>query len=1154
MSPENSTDKKSKRPLWLRITLWTAAAFTCLMAVTAALLCLVVWILTPEKLTPLVEKYANEYLNAEVSVQRVELNLRKSFPKLELSVDTLTIVSKSLQHIDAETRAALPAYADTLLRIPHLSGSINLANLLTGCVDLHDVRLNRPAINVVYADSLSSNLDIVPPDTTATESTTVLPRICIDHFVIDGEAPICYFSLPDSIDMRLTIMSTRLSSDSMPVYRVKALTRASASMGSVLPHMDIDLGIDGTVQWDLMQPQHIVLTNFSLKAGPLDSNFDLAADLTDTGATIQEFSLQLRPALISDIINILPDEWAGEFKTLKSDMNVSGSMMLRKPYQIASDSLPCMSASLDINDGSLDFGQIHILRGGIGMDLELNGDSLKASTVNLRHLRVKGKAMDWAIDAKVNEPFHDPLITGNFSGRIDLSRLPSSLTQLIPAKVSGILSGTTGFRFRVSHLTPHNIHRIKMDGDVRLDMFHLTDSDSISAYVHKAEVKFGTNSKIVNDSIHTDSLLTMSATIDSARIVSPDMTALLKDFKMGMGCKNTASMLDTTSITPIGASIHAGSVFFKSDADSTRIFMRDMDCGALLTRFNGEEKVPVLGMQASLRRAFFSDRHARMMLENGHFDITAHLNKRRPLSARMQARYDSIAAAHPGISADSIRAIMLSGMRRRAATNDDVERMSFSLDKGTAALLRRLDVKGSLSASSGRLLTPMFPLRNSFTNLDCQFTTDSVILHNVEFAAGESDLRMKGSISNLRNSLTSSRSRNPLRLDLSLESDTFNINQLTQAMFKGMLAAQNHETLALTDVDTGQNYMAMQDSINASSEDTQGAVLIPVNVAAEINVDAKNVIYADVPLDNFHGTLLVENGALNLRDLSAHTDIGSASMNALYYAPRKSDIMFGMGLKLNDFHIGKVVQLMPQIDSIMPILKGISGIIDVNLATTTRIDSLMNFELPSLKAALQMQGDSLVVLDPDTYRTMAKWLMFKNKQNNMINHMEVEMVVENSMLELYPFMFDFDRYRLGVMGSNDLAMNLNYHVAVLKSPLPFKFGINITGTADDMKIRVGKARFKENMVGERLAIADTTRINLIAEIDRVFKRGVNAAKLAPLKLKRPDTNIESQGPDTIAQSDSIVLINAGLIEGPMPQPTEPDQTDTGKKKNKKKKR
>lgn len=228
--------------------------------------------------------------------------------------------------------------------------------------------------------------------------------------------------------------------------------------------------------------------------------------------------------------------------------------------------------------------------------------------------------------------------------------------------------------------------------------------------------------------------------------------------------------------------------------------------------------------------------------------------------------------------------------------------------------------------------------------------------------------------------------------------------------------------------------------------------------------------------------------------------------------------------------------MLPAIDSIMPMLKEFEGIIDADIAATTDIDTAMNFVLPSLNAAIKLHGDSLVLLDTETFKSLSKWLLFKNKKRNMIDNMTVEVLIENSMLELFPFMFDIDRYRLGVMGSNDMALNYNYHVSVLKSPLPFKFGLNLSGNLDDMKIRVGKAKFKDKMVSERVAIVDTTRINLLNQIENVFRRGVDVAKLGKLEIDR--SKVESNAvidvvSDTISHADSLMLIKEGYLPAPV---------------------
>ena len=64
--------KLTKTLLWIILGI--------VLLITLLLGC-VVWILTPERLTPIVEQYANEYLDAQVRVGRVELTFWKTFPQ-----------------------------------------------------------------------------------------------------------------------------------------------------------------------------------------------------------------------------------------------------------------------------------------------------------------------------------------------------------------------------------------------------------------------------------------------------------------------------------------------------------------------------------------------------------------------------------------------------------------------------------------------------------------------------------------------------------------------------------------------------------------------------------------------------------------------------------------------------------------------------------------------------------------------------------------------------------------------------------------------------------------------------------------------------------------------------------------------------------------
>ena len=460
------------------------------------------------------------------------------------------------------------------------------------------------------------------------------------------------------------------------------------------------------------------------------------------------------------------------------------------------------------------------------------------------------------------------------------------------------------------------------------------------------------------------------------------------------------------------------------------------------------------------------------------------------------------------------------------------------MDSTERSLLRNWDFSGHIAARGGRLVTPYFPLRNQLRHIDLRFSQDSIVLDNLGYRAGQSDFLVNGTISNLRRALIGRRN-NTLGVNLSMVSDTVNVNQIVRALFAGAAVSQQADsTMIWADNDDATERRLDQIADTAST----GPLLLPHNVDATFSLRAANVLYSDLILHDMRGEMMLLDGSLNLRDLSARTDLGSIALDGLYNGSAVDSLQFGMGMKVSNFRLDRLTSIVPAIDSLMPMMRNFAGIVNADVAVTTDLSPQMDIEIPTLRAAISLKGDSLVLLDAETFKSVSKWLLFRDKKRNMIDHMEVEAVIDSSTVELYPFMFNIDRYRLGVMGSNDLAMNMNYHISVLKSPVPFKFGINIKGTPEKMKIRLGGAKVKENMVGQRQHIADNTRINIVRQINDVFRRGVEKARRGRLSFsdaagadarRAAASLLEAEGAsDALSYQDSLQFIRQGLIDNP----------------------
>lgn len=1145
----------AKKPWWRKALKITAVTLGSLIALILLLITLAVWILTPARLTPLVEKYASDYMNASLTASRIELSFWSTFPEFRVDIDSLSIISHALDSLPAATRATLPPAADSLLAVDHLDAAIHIPRLLTGEIALTDIAIVRPRVNLLQAAPAAANFDIFPPSSEPADTTSSpLPDISIGSFTLIGDAPVTYTSIPDSLDVTLNIASTAVKADGKPAYRLQASARARARVARIVIN-DLRLGLGGRIIFDPRTPSLIEVRGLRAGIGDLIVDTDARFNADPRRQALEELKVDVPRVRLNSIIALIPRPMRDAIPSITTDMTVAASMQLTRPFYIGvpgADTIPSFKARAEIDASTFRLDKLDLSALALKADATVDGHNPDASTVNITTLKATGRSVAVELTASATSLLSDPLVHADFHGSVDFGRLPAALMARLPFTVAGTLKADLTADTRLSWLNPDHFHRVRLAGSADLAGLRAAMRDgSASLAARHADLRLGSSDSFVRDDTRIDSLLTASLKVDTITFLAPGYHLGASRLAAGIGCSNRATSSDTSLINPIGATFRIGRLNYMSEADTMRLRMRDVAMRASLARWQGNARAPKLTLNIDAARIRWADRFNRASLADGSIALLLH-PRATVMSPRMAAAVDSLRRLYPSLPADSLRRMAVrSAIRRRGPATpvdslDRRENIDMQVDGSTRRLLRRWDASGSLRAARARVMTPYFPLRCVLRNLDIAFNTDSVAIRSASLTAGKSDFSLSGSIANINRALTSRRGA-PLRLTLELTSNHIDINELASAAFAGSAfadaaAAGNVAAAPISDSDDDD---AVEASVSASTDAT-GPLLVPSNVDADLYIKAGTVAYSDVALNDLRGTLRVHDGALNLDNLSATSDIGSVNFTALYSAPTRRDLNFAFGMNLKDFHISKFLDLMPAVDSIMPLLRDISGIINAEIVATSALEQDMSFRLPSLTAAMKISGDSLVFLDAETFRVIGKWLLFKNKSHNMVDHMSVQLAVRDSRLDLYPFMFDIDRYRLGVLGGNDLAMNYKYHVSVLKSPVPFKFGINISGNPDKMKVRLGGAKFKENMAATSTAISDTTRINLIRDIRAAFRRGVSRGKVAPPRFATPAAIAGDEASDTISHADSLIFIREGLIPAPPAPPAAPANSKSKK--------
>ena len=1092
--------------------------------------------LRPDKLTSLANKYANEFIiNSSAEIGKVELTFWKSFPYTTLEINRICLTSKAFNNLSDIERVKLPVYADTLAGLDRFSVSLNTLKLLTGTIDIHDVYIRGLYANAVTYSPDLANFNIVPESEDTTSSGLLsLPDIELNTVEISGCKGINYFSLPDTAEINIGITAAQISLLQNKKLQLIADAKATAVTGGKTLVSKIPFKTHTEIVWNSTEPLRIAIDKSESEIGEIPVTLAFDADLNNP------LSINKLDAIVGEVqllkpLKYLPDFIKSKFDGVESNLRATVTANLTKPFVLAENAKPSLNVEFQIPNSYFRYPKGRSLdRIALDASSTIDGENLENSEVILKKLNIDGLAISLKMIGKISKVLTNPRIIGHFKGFSDIEKM-MNLAHLEPGyDVKGTLNADTKFNVRLSDIQKNNFNKIDVNGNIRLSDFSMKSyDDSLRIFANNTNLFFGSQKRYndIESETETEPLLTAKIDADSINLCMNNEMLSVKDASFILAAAQQMKTLSNGKpFLPFGGNIKSRAVQYQM-ADSTEFRLNKITCTASVQApENTKSTSPDIKLLLNSHRARYLTRFFRANIIDTEIDMM--------LSAIVREKKNI---------PDSVRIARRKARKAREKAEGHITKAQ--MDSSTRYFLRNWMFGGNIKAKSTRIITPYFPAKNRLKNLDMTFSLDSFVIRSGQLSSGRSSLDVSGSVYNIRKTLMGNKGK-PLTARLDLVSDTLDINQMVQLAYSGNNFAKKNADFSLISDSVAEDDKALEKEIaNVAGDSATLAFIIPQNIEAQVNLLAKNGEYANMKLKDLSGSINVHKGALQINNLKTLSNAGSLNFNALYAARTLDNVRFAFDLGLKDIKIDRFIDLVPKIDSVMPLLRSMEGVINADIVASTKIDSTMNIVFPSLTAAVKIHGDSLVLFDSETFATISKMLFFKNKKRNMIDNMDVEMLVDNNKMELFPFIFNMDRYKIGVMGNNDLDFNLDYHISVLKSPIPFRFGLNIKGNPDKLKFRLGKAKLKKGKVGSVTSIVNDTRVNLREQLAQAFRKGADAALNSTLEIDRPEFEVISN--DSLTAADSAKMIEQGLIQAPVkltPEQLKQQQKEAKKKR------
>ncbi len=801
----------------------------------------------------------------------------------------------------------------------------------------------------------------------------------------------------------LTISAKSLGYESLP-----------DSISATLGHTSITANI---ANWDDIQAtlraEDIVATigNTTYAQGlNIEAHIPATVDLA-------RMRVNLRNAQLSvNTLGLSLNGWAEAGDTLQTDMRLTlndwqvDSVMPLLPFTLPKDIAQLIqggSASLDAT-------------AAINM---ANGN---ASSVTIHNLAAHTKQTSLQAQGEVKDPLGN--LWANLSANMDV-RI-ADVRQFLPKdmQVAGRVKGTASVQMYLDDLMEMNLHKGKVAGNLQL-MGIAYNANGIAAKLPNNRLTF----QIPNSQPSRPEVDWLQATLhtDGADIrMAQPLQADLGNTHIAIEANNILGdnpLWHATLSLQSTESLHAA-------MDSMEVVINQPDIRAYVAYHTTDTTVmPVVDARIAFNR--LSGHYTDMQADIQASTLTAQLQAPR-LKATLQS--NQVAAQMPNVANLNTQQISIEAAARYNAKGGD----NLLLKWNPRLSVSMQHAKVDLADWEQNIVIPEIDF--AYTNRECKIEQSKLIIGNSDFA-------LTGELRNIGRWL---------REKGTLEGEMTFISEQTDA----------NELLALLSADQGseEESTAQNDTTSApptpstdgdSPSEAAEPFLVPTNVNLTLNTQIKKAHLFNQTATNLGGRIYVKDGTLVLEEMGFICNAAKLQLTAMYRTPRRNHIYVGFDYHMLDVNIQELVNMIPQIDSMMPMLRSFKGEAEFHLAAETYTNAQYQIKPSTIRGAASIFGKDLVVMDNETFSTISKLLMFSKKTENRVDSISAEMTIYKKEIDVYPFCVSIDNYMVALGGRHNLDMTFNYDVNVLS---PIYLGVNVSGNLDDLNIKLAPCRFAKD--------------------------------------------------------------------------------------------
>ena len=439
-----------------------------------------------DKIKEMITKTLNENVNANIAFDEVDLSFFKSFPKANVTIEKLSIITKA------------PFEKDTLLYAGETHVTMRMTELFKGeneAMQLESFSVVNGIVNIIFNKDGVGNFDIALKDEKEKKSSKNKPfALKIQEYGVENVK----FTYSDEASKMKMILDSiyHEGTGNFAAQKLDLETKTSAKLSFILDKMNymnkVAISLDAVLGIDLEKSKYEFKNNKAL-INQLPLEFNGFIQMVDAGQ-VYDLTFNTPTSDFKNFLGLVPAAYSGDIDKVKTtgQFSVNGKVK----GNLTETTIPAFDVKIASNNASFQYPDLPKSVKNIVIDTHIINETglLNDTFVNLKQLSFAIDQDVFNVNATIKNIATNALVDAQLKGTINLANVSKAYPIKIDKPLTGILKADVKTKFDMQSVEKAQYQNIQNSGTASLIGFTYDGPEMAKPFtINQAAVAFTTH-------------------------------------------------------------------------------------------------------------------------------------------------------------------------------------------------------------------------------------------------------------------------------------------------------------------------------------------------------------------------------------------------------------------------------------------------------------------------------------------------------------------------------------------------------------------------------------------------------------------------------------------------------------------------------------